>query len=115
MYVVGLAVELEKSLRAVGEATTKDKYAVSMAKRAKRAKVRFVKVAAALAEAEVGEIAAAAKAAKLKLNNKAQLNAAADKIADAARRIVAQYDGSTFAAIEAMIPGSDKYKGTPQK
>ena len=115
MYVVGLAVELETSLRAVGEAKTKAKYAVSMAKRAKRAKIRFAKVAEALSEPEVAEIMAAAKSAKLKLNNKEQLNAAADKIANAAKRIVASFDGSSFGAIDGLIPGPDKYKGQPSK
>ena len=113
MYVVGLAVELETALRAVGEATAKANYAVSMAKRAKRAQIRFKKVADALSEPEVAEIMAAATSAKLKLNNKANLNAAADKVGDAAARLVAAYDGSSFGAIDGLIPGEDKYKGTP--
>ncbi len=115
MYVVGLAVELETSLRAVGEATTRAKYAVSMAKRAKRAQLRFKKVADALSEPEVAEIMAAATSAKLKLNNKANLNAAADKIADATARLAAAYDGSSFGAIEGLVPGEDKYKGRPSQ
>ena len=115
MYVVGLSVELETALRAVGEATAKASYAVSMAKRAKRAQKRFAKVAAALSEPEVAEIMAATKSAKLKLNNRDQLNAAADKIADAAGRLVAQYDGSSFGAIDGLIPGEDKYKGKPSQ
>lgn len=113
MYVVGLAVELETALRAVGEATTKADYAVSMAKRAKRAQQRFAKVAAALSEPEVAKINAAAGSAKLKLNNKGPLNAAADTIAGETRRLAANYDGSTFAAIDGLIPGKDKYKGQP--
>ena len=115
MYVVGQSVELETALRAVGEATAKASYAVSMAKRAKRAQLRFKKIADALSESEVAEIMAAATSAKLKLNNKANLNAAADKVADATARLVAAYDGSTFAAIEGLVPGEDKYKGKPSK
>ncbi len=115
MYVVGLSVELETALRAVGKATAKARYAVSMAKRAKRAQRRFAKVAEALSEPEVAEIMAAAQSAKLKLNNKDQLNAAADKIADAAVRLVALYDGSSFGAIDGLIPGEDKYKGKPSQ
>jgi len=113
MYVVGLAVELETSLRAVGNATTKADYAVTMAKRAVRAKKRFAEVAKVLTEAEVAEIMAAANSAKLKLNNKDQLGAAADQIADATDRLVAKYDGSTFAGIDSLIPGEDKHKGQP--
>ncbi|MFQ5785580.1 MAG: cytochrome c family protein [Alphaproteobacteria bacterium] len=113
MYVVGLAVELETALRAVGEARVKAKYAVAMAKRAKRAKIRFAKVAKVLSEPEIADIAKAAKSAKLKLNNKEQLSAAADRIADATKRIVERYDGSSFAAIAPLIPGEDKFKGKP--
>ncbi len=113
MYVVGLAVELETSLRAVGEATKRASYAITMAKRAKRAELRLQKVAEAQSEPEIGQILAAAKSAKLKLNNGAELNAAADKVAAAAQAIVAKYDGSTFGAIDGLIPGEDKYKGTP--
>ena len=115
MYVIGLAVELETSLRAVGEATTKADYAVAMAKRAKRAELLFDKVAEALGEPEIKEIQAAAKSAKLKLNNRDELNAAADKVADAAKRISAKYDGSAFGAIDGLIPQADKYKGEPTK
>ncbi len=115
MYVLGLAVELETALRAVGAATVKANYAVSMAKRAKRAQVAFSKVAEALSGPEIAGIDAAAKSAKLKLNNAAELNAAADKIADAATRLAANYDGSTFGAIDALIPGEDKYKGKPAR
>lgn len=113
MYVVGLAVELETSLRAVGEATQKATYAKEMAKRAARAKKRFAKIAGALSEPEIGEIDAAAGSAKLKLNNKGPLNAAADKIAVAAKAISSKYDGSSFGAIDGQIPGPDKYKGKP--
>ena len=115
MYIVGLAVELETSLRAVGKATTKADYAVKMAKRAKRAQKRFEKVASSISVPEIGEIAAAGNSAKLKLNNGPALNAAADKVAAATRQLVANHDGSAFGAIDGLIPGADKYKGQPRK
>ncbi len=111
MYVLGLAVELETSLRAVGNATVKADYAVAMAKRTAAARKRFQKVADALSEPEVGQIAAAAGSAKLKLNNKGPLNGAADKVAAAAKSISNKYDGSTFGAIDGLIPSASKYKG----
>ena len=115
LYVVGLAVELETALRAVGKATAKADYAVKMAKRAKRAQQRFDKVAAALSAPEIGAIAAAGKSAKLKLNNGAALNGAADKVAAATKKLVASHDGSGFGAIDGLIPKADKYKGKPSK
>ncbi len=115
MYIIGLGVELETSLRAVGAATMKAKYAVSMAKRAKRAELRFAKVAEALGKPEFDEILSAARSAKLKLNNGPALGAAADKIAAAIQQILAKHDGSAFVAIDSLIPGPDKYKGQPTK
>ena len=54
-----------------------------------------------------------ATSAKLKLNNRANLNAAANKVAASAQAIAAKYDGASFGAIDGLIPGEDKYKGSP--
>ena len=111
MYVVGRALDLEFGLRGVARATEKADYAVAMAKRAKRAIKRLEQIAEVVSIAEVDEILAAAGAAKLKLNNEAALTEAADAVSAAARRLAEAYDGSTFAALDPLIPGSDKYKG----
>lgn len=113
LFVVGAVVELEESLRAVGKATQKDTYAVTMAKRAQLAAQRMAKVAAALNTPETDAILAAVKSAKLSLNNEAQLTAVADTIAEQGRALAANHDGSGFAAIDPMIPGEDAYKGKP--
>ncbi len=116
MYVVGLAVELETALRAVGKATEKQAYAIKMARRAAAARKKLTSVAKALPEAaEFVEIIKASKSAKLKLNNDAALSAAADKVAMATLGVVGKYDGSSFGAVDKMIPGSDKYKGKPSQ
>lgn len=116
MYVVGAAVELEESLRAVGKATQKDKYAVTMAQRAQAAAQRLAAVAAALKLPELDEMVAAMKEAQLKLNNDAQLTAVADKIGGATQRFVKQYDGSTLAGIDSMLPTAAQYKdGEPKQ
>lgn len=116
MFVVGLAVELETALRAVGKATQKKTYAVKMARRAATARKRLAGAAKILSN--VPELAAAAKAAQaagLKLNNDKELSAAADKVAAAGMAIAAKYDGSTFGAIDKAIPGPGKYKGKPAR
>jgi hypothetical protein len=116
MFVVGLAVELETALRAVGKATQKKTYAVQMARRAAKARKRLAGAAKILSN--VPELAAAAKAAAsagLKLNNDAQLSAAADKVAAAAKQLAGKYDGSSFGAIDKAIPGPAKYKGKPAR
>jgi len=116
LYVVGLAVELETALRAVGKATQKKKYAVSMARRAAAARKKLIKVARALPKAkELVAIIKASKSAKLKLNNDAALSAAADKVGLATLSVVGKYDGSSFAAVDKMMPGPDKYIGKPSQ
>ncbi|MGI9412385.1 MAG: multiheme c-type cytochrome [Hyphomicrobiales bacterium] len=116
MYIVGVAVELETALRAVGKATKKKTYAVKMAKRAAAARKRMAAVAKALPKVkQLRNIVKAGKSAKLKLKNDAALSAAADKVAKEILSLTAKYNGSKFAAIDKMIPGPDKYKGKPAK
>jgi hypothetical protein len=115
MYTVGLAVELETAVRAVGKATEKAKYAVAMAKRVQLARKRMRQVARAAGVPELLEILRASQSARLKLNNDADLTAVADKIADAAQRFSEKYDGTQMAAIDDLIPAEDKYKGKPSR
>lgn len=115
LFIIGQAVELETALRAVGEATVKDKYAVAMAQRAQNAAKRFAALAGKVSTPETTAIVAALGGVQLSLNQKASLNAAADKVARQAKAISAKYDGSTFGAIDPYIPGADKYKGKPAR
>ncbi len=116
MYVVGLAVELETALRAVAVATKRRAYAVRMALRADAARKKMDAIAKAVANApELTTIAKLSRSAGLKLKNYVALTAAADKIAQQTLRIVANYDGSTFGALDGMIPAPDKYKGKPAR
>lgn len=113
MYAVGLAVELETALRAVGEATQPAKYAVAMAKRAHAARAQIRAMARAVQTPEILEMLRAAHSASLKLNNGAELSAAADRVAEAAKQFAASHDGSQLAAIDSLLPGQDKIKGQP--
>jgi hypothetical protein len=116
LYLVGLGVELETALRAVGKATARKPYAFEMAKRADEARKQLV--VAAKAEPGVPEISTMvefANSAGLKLDNEGALAAAADGISKLLVSITATYDGSTMAGLDSLIPGSDKFKGTPRK
>ena len=116
MYIVGLAVELETALRAVGVATRRKTYAFKMARRADNARKKMAAVAkAAPGVQELADIVKWGHSAGLKLKNNAALSAAADKIVKETLRLVANYDGSTFAGVDALMPGADKYKGKPAK
>ena len=113
MYIVGKALDLEFALRGIAKATQKATYAVSMAKRAAAARKAMKKIAGAVKTPEIEAIVAAAGAVKLKLNNAANLTAAADKISAAAEKFSGAHDGSKFAAVDALVPGADKYQGKP--
>lgn len=113
LYVVGQAIELEASLRAVARATVKATYAVKMAKRAAAVHKRFHRIAGAIDLPEVGEIAALADSAKLKLNNGDQLLPIADGIQAQTRSIVEKYDGSQMAGVDDLLPAEADYKGKP--
>jgi Cytochrome c554 and c-prime len=116
LYLVGLGVELESALRAVGKATVRRTYAFEMAKRADRARKQLA--AAAKAAPNVPEIAKMVEfghSAGLKLNNDRLLTAAADGVSKLLASISAKYDGSTMAGLDSLIPGPDKYKGTARK
>jgi hypothetical protein len=116
LYLVGLGVELETALRALGKATVRKTYAFEMAKRADRARKQLA--AAAKAEPGVPEIAEIVKisySAGLKLNNEHRLTAAADGVSKLLDSITEKYDGSTMAGLDSLIPGPEKYKGTARK
>ncbi|SMF72594.1 Cytochrome c554 and c-prime [Tistlia consotensis] len=117
MFVVGMAVELETALRAVGAATEKATYAITMAKRADIARKRFRQATQLIGGGvpEMASIVKAADGAALKLNNKAQLDAAADAIGKATQALVNKYDGGGFGGIDRALPPESQWKGTPEK
>jgi hypothetical protein len=116
LYVVGLGVELETALRAVGKATVRKPYAFEMAARADRARKQLAVAAKAAPDVpEIAKIVEFGNSAGLKLNNEPALAAAADGVSKLLARISGKYDGSTMAGIDSLIPGPDKFKGTPRK
>ncbi len=112
LYVVGLGVDLETGLRAIGKATVRRVYAFQMARRVDRARTQLANVAKAVPSVpEISKIVELAHSAGLKLNNERLLTTAADEIGKVLATISEKYDGSTMAGLDPMIPGPDKYKG----
>lgn len=112
MFLVGQALDLEYALRGVAKATAKAKYAVEMAKRAKRSALRIKAISdTGVAIPEVAALLKIAGSAKVSLNNEAALTAAADKVAEQAKSIASNYDGSELAALDGLLPSADAYKG----
>lgn len=116
LYLVGTAVEIETALRAVAKATKSAEYSIRMAHRVDRGRKKLLDAAKALPDVgELRRIVEASHEAGLKLDNEDALNAAADKIAEDARGLAANYDGSAFARLDRLLPDPAKYKGTPSK
>lgn len=116
LYLVGLGVELETALRAVGKATVRRTYAFEMAKRADRARRQLAVAAKAVPNVpEVAKLVEFGHAAGLKLNNDRYLTAAADGVGKLLATISSKYDGSTMAGLDSLIPGPDQFKGTARK
>jgi len=116
LYLVGIGVELETALRAVGKATVRKAYAFEMAKRADQARKQLATAAkAAPGVPEIAKMVELGHSAGLTLNNERPLTAAADGVANQLTIITEKYDGSTMAGLDSLIPGPDKYKGTARK
>lgn len=110
MYVTGMAVDLEYSLRGVAKATIKASYAVKMAQRVQATIRKLRKIYTTRPIPEVEAMITAGDDARLKLNNEKELTHAANKVAFFAKRFLQRYDGSELAELDGLIP--TKYKGT---
>lgn len=110
MYVAGMIADLEFSTRATAAATSRDTYGLAVAGRAARVAQRLLDLQASLRDPVVEEVLLAFAEAELRTNNAAQLNAIADRIADAGLRFAAQRDGSTLAAVDPLLPAPTSYR-----
>lgn len=116
LYLVGLGVDLETALRAMGRAKVRWLYAFEMAKRADRARKMLDVAAKALPGVpEIAEVVKLSRSAGFKLNNEGRLTAAADAISTQLIQMTSTYDGSTMASLDPLIPGPETFKGTPRK
>ena len=116
LYLVGLGVELETSLRAVAKATSRKPYAFLMAERADRARRQLAAASKAAPNVpEITKLVELGHAAGLSLNNESSLTAAADEVSKLLVSIVETYDGTTLASLDTLIPGANRYKGVARK
>ncbi len=110
MFAAGLLADLESSLRAVSVATVKDKFGVTVAQRASRSGARLKSAAEKTKHPLLIEAVDVFNSVSLKLNNGAQLVAAADKIADIGIRLGETSDGKDLKALEPFVPAAGKWK-----
>ena len=111
MFIIGKALDLEYALRGLAKATEDQAYFKAMVERQQKALADLQKIASSLNAAEIKSIVAAVNAGDIKINNAAVLTGAAEIISSAAQAISKQYDGSQFAAIDALLPAASSYKG----
>lgn len=110
MFVAGMIAELEASLRATAKATQKATYGVTAAKRSARAGARLKSVTAKVESSTLAEIVQIFESVQLKLNNAAQLDAAADRIAKLGFQFAGENDGADLSPLDGFIPKSERYK-----
>jgi len=110
MFVIGVMADLESSLRATATASEKADFGVAAAQRAARQKRRLYQISQLVENPHVASALHAALSARLKLNNREALIAAADEIGKAAYEFAATADGAALAAIDRLLPQPDQYK-----
>jgi hypothetical protein len=110
MFVVGVMADLEASLRATASASEKAAFGITAAKRAARQKRRLYEISQLVENPQVQSAMQAALGARLKLNNRDALIAAADEIGNAANEFAAAVDGATLAGVDPLLPTPSQYK-----
>jgi hypothetical protein len=113
LLAVGWILEAEYSFRATARATEKATYGVTYARRADAARKMLEKIQALAPTPQLAAILAVARPVALKLNNAAELNAAADRIGQLGRAFSAEVTGAQLAPLDALLPAPDTYKGVP--
>lgn len=110
MWIAGMIADLEFSTRAVATATVKDKYGLTVAKRAADVALKIYKVQQSLHNPQLDTIIKAFAKAELKVNNRQQLLQIADEIEVAGREFARTEDGSKLAALQKLLPPKNQYK-----
>ena len=108
MFVAGMIAELEASLRCTASATQKATFGITAAQRANRAKKRLASVQAKVGNPLLQQILQVVSGVQLKLNNKAELTAAADRVAAYGFEFAAENDGKSLSALDAYVPKTRK-------
>jgi hypothetical protein len=110
MFVVGVMADLEASLRATASASEKAAFGVTAAKRAARQKRRLYEISRLIQNPHVDAAMEAALGARLRLNNREALVAAADGVGSAANKFAVSANGVELAAIDPLLPRPEQYR-----
>ncbi len=111
IFATGAILDLEYSLRGVASATEKATYGITMAQRANALRKKVAAIQQAAPTDEMAQILTVANGAALKLNNKAPLEEAADKVAELGKKFSASETGDKLAGLDPMLPKPADYRG----
>ena len=110
MFLAGMIADLEFSMRATSKATEKATFGVTSAQRTARSLERLKSAQEKVNQPILAEIIQIAQGVALKLNNREQLEAAANKINELGVRFGATSRGNELAAIDSFVPSKNKWK-----
>lgn len=111
MYIIGAIIELEYALKGISKATVKGEYVKALIFRYKKSMKDLETIASKINAPQIKQAIAAGKSAQVKLNNGPSLMASSKAVSKAAKSFANKYDGSTFAAIDSLLPAAKDYKG----
>lgn len=112
LFMVGQVLNYEYALRALAGATSNGDFAKAVARQAKLSQKRLSKLNTMVETKEVTAVLAIAAQTKLALNQSESLLAAADKVSAQVAGLANDYDGTSWSALDKVIPPASKFKGT---
>ncbi len=110
LFLAGMIADVEFSMRATAMASEKATFGITSAQRTARAIERLKSAQGKVNQPILDEILQVAASVQLKLNNRQQLEEAANKIQTLGVRFAATVRGDDLAAIDNFIPTKDKWK-----
>jgi Cytochrome c554 and c-prime len=115
LYIIGRALDFEYSLRGLANATVDGAYSKAMLDRINTAKGHLEEIEKASGLEEVKKMIAAVNFSELKPGNAEAIDKMADTVKEISIGLAKSRDGTKLASIDSLIPGPDKYVGTPYK
>lgn len=113
LFVLGLILEVEYGFRAVAQAKERAAFGLTIARRTDAARKLLEKIQSLAPTPELAALVPVAQSAGLRLNNAAELAAAADKISGLGRQFADRVTGEQLAGIDGLVPDASHYRGTP--
>lgn len=114
LYIAGVALQLEYSLRGLARAKEKDEYGKSMGRNCGSTRETFNGIVEALGDSAPAELKTISEtvneAGLLKFFNVDPLTAAADTVAEQLKAFSSNHDGADFGAVDSMISGEGQGK-----